>query len=55
MTKATWGGESLVGFYFLISVHHQWKSRQELKEGRNLEAEADVEAMEEGSLLACSS
>ena len=54
MTKETWGGEGLFGFHFHITVHRQRKSGQELKQGRNLEAGADAEAMEKGHLLACS-
>jgi len=38
---------------FHISVHHQRKLGQELKWGKNLEAGADAEAMEECCLLAC--
>jgi diadenosine tetraphosphate (Ap4A) HIT family hydrolase len=41
--KASWGGKSLFGLHFHIIVHHEWKSGQELKQGRNLEAEADAE------------
>ena len=41
--------------YFFTSVHHQMQSWQELKQGRNLEAGADAEAMEEYCFLACSS
>jgi hypothetical protein len=37
----------LFGLYFYITVHHQKKSRQELKQGRNQEAEADAQDMEE--------
>jgi hypothetical protein len=47
-----------IGFIWLtllITVHHQSKSGQELKQGRNLEARADAEAMEGCYLLACSS
>ena len=36
----------MFGSYFHITVHHQRKSGQGLKEGRNLEAGADAEAME---------
>ena len=46
MTKATWGGKGLFGLHF----HHWRKSGQELKQGRNLEAGADTEAMD-GVLL----
>ena len=41
------GGKGLFGLYFLITVHHQRKSGQELKQGKNLEAGVDVEAMKE--------
>ena len=58
MTKAT-GGRRESGLHFTISVHHQRKSGQKLKQNKNLEAGADAEAMEEcclnGLLLvACS-
>lgn len=33
--------------------HHQWKSRQELKQARGLEVGADAEDMEKCCLLAC--
>ena len=46
-------GKGLFGLYFLITVYHQKKSGQELKEGRTLEAGADAEATEECCLLAC--
>ena len=42
----------LFGLHFHITVHHQRKSGQELKQGRNLEAGADVETMRD---TACSS
>jgi hypothetical protein len=38
----------------LLSLFIQRKSGQKLKQGRNLEAGADAETMEEGCLLACS-
>jgi hypothetical protein len=44
MTKAIWGGKGLFSLCFHITVHHQRKSGQELKQGRNLEAGADTEA-----------
>ena len=43
-----------IGLYFQSTVHHQ-KTGQKLKEGRNLEAGADVETMEGCCILACSS
>jgi hypothetical protein len=51
LPKVSWGGKGLHlrawhGLHFRITVHHQRKSRQKLKHGRNLEAEADAEAME---------
>jgi hypothetical protein len=49
--KATWGGNDLFGLGFPINVHHKRKSEQELKQGRNLEAGADTEAMEACCLL----
>jgi hypothetical protein len=54
MTKATWGGKGLLGLYFHITICHEWKSGQELKQSRNLEAGADAEVMEGYWLLACS-
>ena len=50
--KASWGGKGLLGLHFSIAVHHQRKPEQELKQGRNLEAGADAEAMEKPCLLA---
>jgi hypothetical protein len=44
--KASCGEKDLFGLYFQITIHHQRKSGQELKQDRNLEAEADAEAME---------
>ena len=44
----------MFGLYFCTIVHHCRKSGQELKQGRNLEAGADPEAMEGCCLLACS-
>jgi hypothetical protein len=41
--------------YISTSQSTRRKSRQELKQGRNLKAGADAEAMEECCLLACSS
>ena len=41
------------GLHFHSAVSHQRKSRQELKQGRNLEAEAHAEAMKGCCLLAC--
>ena len=41
MTKATWGGKDLFGLCFHVMVLHQRKSGQELKQGRNPEAQAD--------------
>lgn len=47
-------GEERVYFslHFNITAHHQRKSWQELKQGRNLEVGADARAMEECCLLA---
>jgi len=45
----------LFDLHFHITVHHQRRSGQELKQDRNLEAEAEAEAMITGLLLmACS-
>jgi hypothetical protein len=45
MTKASWQGKGLFDLCLVITVHHQRKSGQELKQGRNLETGADAEAM----------
>ena len=52
--KAKWGGKGLFNLYFLIATHYQKKSGQELKQGRNLEAGTDAEAVEECCFLAWS-
>ena len=44
----------MFSLHFDVTVHHQRKSVQKLKPGRNLEAGADVEAVEDCGLLACS-
>jgi hypothetical protein len=41
--NASWGRKC--GLCFHITVHHQQKSGQELKQGRNLEAGADAEGV----------
>jgi hypothetical protein len=46
MTKTSWGGKGLFSLHFHIAVHHQRQSGQELKQGKNLEARADAEALE---------
>jgi hypothetical protein len=51
--EASCGGKGLFSLHFHIAVHHQRKSGQELTQGRNLEAGADAEAMEECCLLDC--
>ena len=48
------GRKGFIWLHFHIVVHHSRKSGQELKQGRNLEAGADAEAMEAFCLLACS-
>jgi hypothetical protein len=40
------GRKGLFGLCFHIVVHHQSRSVQKSKQGRNLEAEANAEAME---------
>jgi hypothetical protein len=64
---ATWGTKGLFGLHFhfvyyysiIINViiydvvHHRRKSGQALKQGRNLEAGAEAEAMEQCCSLAC--
>lgn len=47
------GRKGFVLWSFHITVHYQRKSGQEFKEGRNLEAGADAEAVERSCLLAC--
>ena len=54
VTKEAWRGKGLFGLPFHVAVHHWRMSGQELKHGRNLEAGADAEAIEECCLLACS-
>jgi hypothetical protein len=55
MAKASWEGKGLLTLFLHIAVLHKKKSGQELKQGRNLEAGANAEAMEGCYLLACSS
>ena len=55
MIKATWGGKDVFCLHFHITVYHQRKSGQELKQGRNLEPGADAAIMEGCCSLACSS
>jgi hypothetical protein len=43
--QSNFEGKGLFGLHFHITVHHWRKSGQTLKEGRNLEAGADAEAM----------
>jgi hypothetical protein len=50
--KVSWGGKGLFGLHFQIIVHHWRKSGQELKQGWNLKAGTDAEAMERRCLLA---
>jgi hypothetical protein len=45
MTKATCEGYSFFGLHFHITVHHLRKSGQELKQARDLEAEAMEECV----------
>lgn len=51
MAKATCGGKDLFGLCFIITVHHQTKPQQELKQGRKPEAGAEAEALVECCLL----
>jgi hypothetical protein len=55
MTKVPWRRKDLFGLHFHITVHHGRKSGRELKQGRTLEAGADVEAMMKCYFLAFSS
>jgi hypothetical protein len=43
--RASWEEKGLFSLYFQMIVHHWRKSGQEIKQGRNLEAGADAEAM----------
>ena len=53
--NASWRGKNLFGLYFSTTVYHQMKSEQELKQDRNLKAEAVAETMHRCCLLVCSS
>ena len=44
MTQASWGGEGLFSLRFHNTVHHQKKSEEEIKQGKDLEAGADAKA-----------
>ena len=44
--EASWGGKGLFSLHFHIAGHYQRKSGLELRQGRNLEAGADAEALE---------
>lgn len=53
--KTTWGRrDGLFLFTVPVTVHHWGTAGQELRQGRNHEAGAHVEAMEESCLWACS-
>jgi hypothetical protein len=54
MTEASWRGKGVFGLHVPIIVRHWRKSGQELRQGRNLEAGADTEAMEGCGSLTCS-
>jgi hypothetical protein len=43
------GRKGLFSLYFHIIVHHQRKSGQEIRQGRNREGRADANAMEDCS------
>lgn len=47
MSRATWRGEGLLGFCFLITVH--WEVRTGTEQGRQLEAGADAGAVGEAA------
>jgi hypothetical protein len=55
MSTTIWGGKGFFNLYFQIIVLNQKNSQQELKQSRNLEMEADAEAMDGCHLLPCSS
>lgn len=44
--NAIWGGKGLFDLYVHIAVHHQMKSEELFKQGRNMEAECDTDTME---------
>ena len=52
---SSWERKGLFGLHFDIVFRHWKKSKQEIKQGRNLEAETEAETMEEYCWLACSS
>ena len=54
MTSEQVEEEGVYLVYAYSFVHHQKKPGQQLKQGRNLEARADAEAMEGRCLLVCS-
>ena len=43
------GEKGLFGFHFHIAVHHQRSQDKDLRQGRNPEARADAEAMEDAA------
>lgn len=45
MIKATQGGKDLFDLYFHIIVHLRKKSKQKLRQGRNIEAGTDTEGI----------
>lgn len=47
MAKENWGGEGLFNLLYHITISHQRKSGQDLKQGRDIEAEIDTDVMEE--------
>lgn len=49
--KASWEGKGLLSLQFHITVHHQSKLGQELKQFKILKARADTEAMDKCCLL----
>lgn len=55
MTKESWRGEGSFGLHVLITVHHEGKVGQEVKNRRNLEAGAEAKTMEGCCVSACSS
>lgn len=54
VTKSSLGREKFFGLYFLVTVHHWGKTKQELIQDRNLKAVSEAEALEEHHLLASS-
>ena len=53
MTEAIWDKGTYLDYNYHITVQHHRKSRQKLKQVKNLDMGADLEAMESQCSLAC--